>query len=179
MAPHSSTLAWRIPGTGSLVGCCLWGRTESDMTETTQQQQQQQQQQEFNLEVQTLFQLMTLFPSCLPSFIILFSYNRNEYNQLLQQNLNYFYYLYLFILIISIIYVFYFTILNTSVWKLVACSGHAAYKWQNTSQPRVKNFKIPCSKLFSVSDSSAKTQIQNYILKDLISSHHLISCLRR
>ena len=38
MAPHSSTLAWRIPG--SLVGCCLWGRTESDMTEETQQQQQ-------------------------------------------------------------------------------------------------------------------------------------------
>ena len=85
MAPHSSTLAWKIPwteergrlqsmgslesdtterlqfhfslftfmhwrrkwqptpvflpgesqGWGSLVGCCLWGRTESDMTETT------------------------------------------------------------------------------------------------------------------------------------------------
>ena len=83
MAPHSSTLAWKIPwaeepgrlqsmgshrvghngatslslftfrqwrrkwqptpvflpgesqGQGSLVGCCLWGRTESDMTEMT------------------------------------------------------------------------------------------------------------------------------------------------
>ena len=83
MAPHSSTLAWRIPwteepgrlqtmglwrvgndwatslslfssmhwrrkwqstpvffpgesqGRGSLVGCCLWGRTESDMTKVT------------------------------------------------------------------------------------------------------------------------------------------------
>ena len=83
MAPHSSTLAWKIPWTeepgrlrsmgvtegrtrlsdftftfhfhalerkwqptpvflpgesqerGSLVGCCLWGRTESDMTEVT------------------------------------------------------------------------------------------------------------------------------------------------
>ena len=82
MAPHSSTLAWKIPwmeqpgglhsmrsvsqtrlsdfdftfhfralekemqptpvflpgesqGRGSLVGCCLWGRTESDMTEAT------------------------------------------------------------------------------------------------------------------------------------------------
>ena len=93
MAPHSSTLAWKIPwmeepvrlqsmgslrvghdratslslftfmhwrrkwqrtpvflpgesqGRGSLVGCRLWGRTESDMTEATQQQQQQQQQQ--------------------------------------------------------------------------------------------------------------------------------------
>ena len=90
MAPHSSTLAWKIPwteesgrlqsmasqrvrhdwatslslftlmhwrrkwpptpvflpgesqGRGSLVGCRLWGRTESDMTEATEQQQQQQ-----------------------------------------------------------------------------------------------------------------------------------------
>ena len=33
MATHSSVLAWRIPGTGSLVGCCLWGFTESDTTE--------------------------------------------------------------------------------------------------------------------------------------------------
>ena len=89
MAPHSSTLAWKIPwmeepgrlqslgslrvkhdretslslftfmhwrrkwqptpvflpgesqGQGSLVGCRLWGRTESDKTEATQQQQQQ------------------------------------------------------------------------------------------------------------------------------------------
>ena len=88
MAPHSNTLAWKIPwtekpgrlqsmgslrvghdsvtslslftfmhwrrkwqptpvflpgesqGQWSLVGCCLWGRTESDMTEVTQQQQQ-------------------------------------------------------------------------------------------------------------------------------------------
>ena len=90
MAPHSSTLAWKIPwteepgglqstgslrirqacatslslftfmhwrrkwqptpvflpgesqGRGSLVGCRLWGRTESDTTEATQQQQRQQ-----------------------------------------------------------------------------------------------------------------------------------------
>ena len=67
MAPHSSTLAWKIPwmeepavpgvaasrtqlsgftftpvflpgesqGQGSLVGCHLWGRTESDTTEAT------------------------------------------------------------------------------------------------------------------------------------------------
>ena len=35
MATHSSILAWIIPGTGSLVGCRLWGRTESDMTEVT------------------------------------------------------------------------------------------------------------------------------------------------
>ena len=25
MATHSSVLAWRFPGTGSLVGCHLWG----------------------------------------------------------------------------------------------------------------------------------------------------------
>ena len=35
MAIHSSVLAWRIPGTGSLVGCRLWGHTELDMTEVT------------------------------------------------------------------------------------------------------------------------------------------------
>ena len=39
MATHSSVLVWRIPGTESLVGCHLWGRTESDTTEATQQQQ--------------------------------------------------------------------------------------------------------------------------------------------
>ena len=35
MATHSSVLAWRIPGTVSLVGCRLWGHTESDTTEVT------------------------------------------------------------------------------------------------------------------------------------------------
>ena len=35
MATHSSVLAWRIPGLGSLVGCHLWGCTESDTTEAT------------------------------------------------------------------------------------------------------------------------------------------------
>ena len=35
MAIHSSILAWRIPGTGSLLGCRLWGRTELDTTEAT------------------------------------------------------------------------------------------------------------------------------------------------
>ena len=39
MATHSSVLAWRIPGTGSLVGCRLWGHTESDTTEVTWQHQ--------------------------------------------------------------------------------------------------------------------------------------------
>ena len=41
MSTHSSVLAWWIPGMGGLVGCCLWGRTESDTTEATSQQQQQ------------------------------------------------------------------------------------------------------------------------------------------
>ena len=35
MATHSSVLAWRIPGTGGLVGCRLWGSTESDTTGAT------------------------------------------------------------------------------------------------------------------------------------------------
>ena len=33
MAPHSSTLAWKIHGRRSLVGCSPWGREESDRTE--------------------------------------------------------------------------------------------------------------------------------------------------
>ena len=33
MAPHSSTLAWKIHGRRSLVGCSPWGRWESDTTE--------------------------------------------------------------------------------------------------------------------------------------------------
>ena len=36
MATRSSVLAWRIPGTGSLLGYRLWGHTESDKTEVTQ-----------------------------------------------------------------------------------------------------------------------------------------------
>ena len=39
----SSVLAWRIPGRQSLVGCRLWGCTESDTTEATWQRQRQQQ----------------------------------------------------------------------------------------------------------------------------------------
>ena len=35
MAPHPSTLAWKIPchGQRSLAGCSSWDRKESDMTE--------------------------------------------------------------------------------------------------------------------------------------------------
>ena len=35
MATHSSVLPGESQGRGSLVGCRLWGRTESDMTEVT------------------------------------------------------------------------------------------------------------------------------------------------
>ena len=35
MAIHSSVLAGESQEQGSLVGCGLWGRTESDMTEVT------------------------------------------------------------------------------------------------------------------------------------------------
>ena len=40
MATHSSVLPGESQGWTSLVGCCLWGHTESDTTEATQQQQQ-------------------------------------------------------------------------------------------------------------------------------------------
>ena len=35
MATHSSVLAGESQGWGSLMGCRLWGRTESDTTEVT------------------------------------------------------------------------------------------------------------------------------------------------
>ena len=35
IATHSGVLAWRIPGTGSLVGCRLWACIVSDLTEAT------------------------------------------------------------------------------------------------------------------------------------------------
>ena len=37
--PTPVFLPGECQGQGSLVGCCLWGRTESDTTEATQQQQ--------------------------------------------------------------------------------------------------------------------------------------------
>ena len=38
--PTPVFLSAESQGRGNLVGCCLWGRTESDMTEVTKQQQQ-------------------------------------------------------------------------------------------------------------------------------------------
>ena len=35
MATHSVFLPEESQGWGSLVGCCLWGRTESDTTDAT------------------------------------------------------------------------------------------------------------------------------------------------
>ena len=35
MATHSSVLPGESQGRGSLIGCRLWGHTESDMTEAT------------------------------------------------------------------------------------------------------------------------------------------------
>ena len=35
MAPHSSVLAWRIPGMGEAGGLPSWGRRVSDTTEVT------------------------------------------------------------------------------------------------------------------------------------------------
>ena len=60
MATHSSALAWRIPGTGSVVGCGLWGRTELDMTEVTQQQHQQQHVDDTTLTVESEEELKSL-----------------------------------------------------------------------------------------------------------------------
>ena len=47
--PTPVLLPGESQGRGSLVGCCLWGQTESDTTEATQQQQQQQQIWEYSL----------------------------------------------------------------------------------------------------------------------------------
>ena len=35
LATHSSILPGESQGRGGLMGCCLWGRTESDTTEAT------------------------------------------------------------------------------------------------------------------------------------------------
>ena len=40
MAPTPVFFPGESRGRGSLVGCCLWGRAESDTAEATEQQQQ-------------------------------------------------------------------------------------------------------------------------------------------
>ena len=65
MVTHSSVLAWRIPRMGSLVGCHLWGYTESDMTEVNYQQQQQHTLTKMFKIAESLF--INSFP---PSFIL-------------------------------------------------------------------------------------------------------------
>ena len=61
MATHSSVLAWRTPGTGSLVGCRLWGRRESDTTKVMQQQQHQT---SVDLPYNRTIWVSSDFPSC-------------------------------------------------------------------------------------------------------------------
>ena len=48
-------------GRGSLVGCCLWGHTELDMTEAMQQQQWYKKQNAKNISVKTLNSTMDRF----------------------------------------------------------------------------------------------------------------------
>ena len=89
MATHSSVLAWRIPGMGSLVGCRLWGHTESDMTEVTQQQQQQ--------EILCSYQWLVIFPFplfpvcsvCQPAYILFLSLHFWKCHFLLQALVNF------------------------------------------------------------------------------------------
>ena len=57
MATHSNVLG-ESQGQRSLLGCDLWGRTESDMTEATQQQQQQRYLQEIRDTKGTLYAKM-------------------------------------------------------------------------------------------------------------------------
>ena len=58
-------------GQRSLVGCCLWGRTESDTTEVTQQQQQQPQTVSFG---SPLCKMMILTPVLLHLSVFVFCY---------------------------------------------------------------------------------------------------------
>ena len=56
--PTPGFLPGESQGQGSLVGCCLWGRTESDMIEVTQQQQQQQEVLKVLFDNSFLFRIM-------------------------------------------------------------------------------------------------------------------------
>ena len=56
MQPTPVFLPGESQGRQGLVGCHLWGRTESDTAEVTQQQQQQQ----GYVKVHLLFSLLTL-----------------------------------------------------------------------------------------------------------------------
>ena len=71
LATHSSVLAWRIQGQGSLVGCRLWGHTESDTTEVTQQQQQPF----LDSFIETQFTYHTVHPLCTIQWILGHSQN--------------------------------------------------------------------------------------------------------
>ena len=61
-------------GQGSLVGCRLWGRTESDTTEATEQQQQQQQRSVIRVTdlLYSLFCVHVVIDTCIYEYIDIF-----------------------------------------------------------------------------------------------------------
>ena len=65
MAPDPVVLPGESQGWGSLVGCCLCGRTELDMTKATQQQQEQQRDYHNKLYMRVLVQVLELGNKCL------------------------------------------------------------------------------------------------------------------
>ena len=75
MATHSSVLAGESQGQGNLVGCCLWGRTESDTTDATWQQQQQYEQRWATFHV-FVGKVMSLLFSMLSQFSSVHSLSR-------------------------------------------------------------------------------------------------------
>ena len=66
--PTPVLLPGESQGRGSLVGCRLWGRTESDTTEATKQQQQQQLTADCRLEDTRLCHLSALLHQVICSF---------------------------------------------------------------------------------------------------------------
>ena len=75
MATHSSVLAWRIPGMGSLVGCHPLDCTESDTTEVTQQQQQYKTLQNVSTPCTCAVLLQKILTSLCSTLFILFGFD--------------------------------------------------------------------------------------------------------
>ena len=74
--PTPVFLPGEFQGRGSLVGCHLWGRTESDTTEATQQQQQQlratrrQSYMNFCVKVKPILKILYTYAKLLPRYIL-------------------------------------------------------------------------------------------------------------
>ena len=142
MATHSSVLPGESQGWRSLVGCCLWGRTELDTTEATQQQPQH-----------VLWNSSTSFfttSKCLMSPFIFFSSLPRLYQHRLSFNPKVnsllgtcqfisFYFLggYILMIILSPSYIFGFFLLLTlsSACKLVSVNMTLQYKSNPCSKP--------------------------------------------